>query len=186
MPLLPDVHGKRAVSSRLFMILNVIFSGLAIAFLFWLLYLRHGRGETASLDFLPAVNASLNAITTGFLLRGYLAIKSGNRNLHAFCQKSAFVFSAVFLVSYIVYHSVHGDSHFQGQGLIRPIYFSILISHILCSMVALPMVLATFFFALTGSFDTHRKLAKWTFPVWLYVSITGVLIFVVLKVYTPH
>lgn len=167
------------------MILNLIFSGLAIAFLFWLLYMRHGRGETSSLDFLPAVNASLNAITTAFLLRGYLAIKSGNRTLHAFCQKSAFVFSAVFLVCYIVYHSVHGDSHFQGQGPIRPVYFSILISHIVLSALALPMVLATFFFALTGRFETHRKLAKMTFPVWLYVSITGVLIFMVLKIYTP-
>jgi putative membrane protein len=171
------------MSSRQFMILNALFSTVAVAFLVWLLYLRQGRGEPSSLDFLPAVNASLNTITTLFLVRGWFAIRAGNRTLHAFCQKSAFVFSAVFLVCYIVYHSVHGDSHFPGQGLIRPVYFSILISHIVLSIVALPMVLSTFFFALTGRFDTHRKLARITFPIWLYVSVTGVVIFWVLKAY---
>ena len=165
------------------MSLNFLISALAVAFLFWLLYFRRGVGGPTSLDFLPAVNAGLNAITTVFLIRGYLAIRAGNRTLHAFCQKSAFVFSSVFLVCYIVYHSVHGDSHFMGQGLIRPVYFSILVSHILLSIVALPMVLATFFFALTGRLDTHRKLARKTFPIWLYVSVTGVIIFFVLKAY---
>jgi putative membrane protein len=171
------------MSNRLFMVLNLLFSGLAIGFLVWLLFLRQGRGGDSSLDFLPSINASMNFITTAFLIRGYLAIKSGNRALHAFCQKSAFVFSTVFLVGYIVYHSVHGDSHFQGTGFIRPIYFVILISHILLSVLTLPMVLATFFFAISGRFETHRKIAKFTFPVWLYVSMTGVLIFLILKSY---
>lgn len=165
------------------MIINLFVSALAVAFLFWIIYLRKGGGEPASLTFLPAVNAALNATTTAFLLRGWFAIRSGNRALHAFCQKTAFVFSAVFLICYIVYHSVHGDSRFLGQGPIRPVYFFILISHIILSIVALPMVLATFFFALTARFETHRRLARITFPVWLYVSITGVLIFAILKTY---
>jgi putative membrane protein len=135
------------------MVVNLLISALALGFLFWLLYFRAKTGTSSSLEFLPMVNAGLNAITTGFLIRGFLAIKSGNRLLHAFCQKSAFVFSALFLVCYITYHSVHGDSHFLGQGPIRYIYFFILISHILLSMVALPMVLATFFFALTGRLE---------------------------------
>lgn len=172
------------LSSRTFMIINVAVSATAIAFLFWLIYLRKGGGESDSLSFLPAVNAALNATTTAFLLRGWFAIRAGDRTLHAFCQKTAFLFSALFLVCYIVYHSVHGDTRFPGQGWIRPVYFAILISHILLSIVALPMILATFFFALTGRFSTHRKLARVTFPVWLYVSITGVLIFAVLKAYT--
>lgn len=171
------------MSSRTFMIINLLVSALAVAFLFWIIYLRKGGGEPTSLTFLPAVNAALNATTTAFLLRGWFAIRSGNRALHAFCQKTAFVFSALFLVCYIVYHSVHGDSRFLGQGLIRPVYFFILISHIMLSIVALPMVLATFFFALTARFDTHRRLARITFPIWLYVSITGVLIFAILKAY---
>lgn len=172
------------MSSRTFMIINLVVSGVAIAFLFWLIYARKGDGDSASLSFLPAVNAALNATTTGFLIRGWFAIRAGDRALHAFCQKTAFVFSALFLVCYIVYHSAHGDTLFPGRGWIRPIYFAILISHIVLSIVALPMVLATFFFALTGRFASHRKLARVTFPVWLYVSITGVLIFAVLKVYT--
>jgi putative membrane protein len=172
------------MSSRIFMTLNLIVSAAAIAFLFWLLYARQGGGESDSLSFLPAVNACLNATTTAFLLRGWFAIRSGNRALHAFCQKTAFIVSAVFLVCYIVYHSVHGDTRFPGTGLIRPVYFTILISHIVLSIAALPMVLATFFFALTGRFDTHRKWARLTFPIWLYVSITGVVIFFVLKAYT--
>ena len=171
------------MSNRVFFILNAIFSLAAVAFLFWLIYARRGGGETSSLSFLPAVNATLNAITAAFLIRGYLAIRAGNRALHAFCQKSAFVFSALFLVCYIIYHGAHGDTRFTGQGLIRPVYFFILISHIVLSIVALPMVLTTFFFALTARFETHRKWARITLPVWLYVSLTGVLVFFFLRVY---
>ena len=169
------------MSNRAFLILNGIFSFVAVAFLFWLIYLRKGGGEPSTLGFLPAVNAGLNATTSAFLIRGYAAIRAGDRRLHAFCQKSAFVFSALFLVCYVVYHSVHGDTPFPGRGWVRPAYFSILISHILLSIAVLPMVLATFFYALTGRFATHRKWARLTFPIWLYVSLTGVLIFLFLK-----
>lgn len=169
------------MTTRAFMIVNAATSFVAVAFLFWLLYLRQGGGDASALSFLPAVNAGLNATTSVFLIRGWFAIKAGDRELHAFCQKTAFVFSAVFLVCYIAYHSVHGDSHYPGHGLLRGVYFSILISHILLSMAALPMVLATFFFALSGRFETHRRLARLTFPVWLYVSLTGVLVFAFLK-----
>lgn len=171
------------MTTRAFMIANLAISALAIGFLFWLIYLRQGTGDAATLSFLPAVNASLNAITTVFLLRGWFAIKAGNRSLHAFCQKAAFIFSSLFLVCYIIHHSLHGDSRFQGVGMVRWVYFGILISHILFSIVALPMILATFFFALSNRIETHRKLARWTFPIWLYVSITGVLVFAFLKLY---
>lgn len=169
------------MTTRAFMIVNAATSLLAVGFLFWLLYLRRGGGDASALAFLPAVNAGLNATTSAFLIRGWFAIKAGERDLHAFCQKTAFVFSALFLVCYILYHSVHGDSHYPGHGILRGVYFFILISHILLSMAALPMVLATFFFALSGRFATHRKLARITFPVWLYVSLTGVLVFAFLK-----
>jgi putative membrane protein len=169
------------MTTRAFMYINAATSILALSFLFWLIYLRRGGGDAATLAFLPAVNAALNATTSAFLIRGWFAIKAGNRELHAFCQKTAFVFSALFLVCYILYHSVHGDSHFTGQGMIRGVYFFILISHIILSMAALPMVLATFFFALDGQWARHRKLARLTFPIWLYVSITGVLVFAFLK-----
>lgn len=168
------------MTTRAFMIVNAATSLLALAFLFWLVYLR-GGGDGSALSFLPAVNAGLNATTSLFLIRGWFAIQAGNRELHAFCQKTAFVFSALFLICYILYHSVHGDSHYPGHGAARGIYFFILISHIVLSMAALPLVLATFFFALTRQFGRHRKLARITFPIWLYVSLTGVLVFAFLK-----
>lgn len=171
------------MTNRIFFSLNAFFSLSAVTFLFWLLYARHAAGNAASMSFLPAVNAGLNATTSAFLIRGWFAIRRRERALHAFCQKSAFVFSALFLVCYILYHSVHGDSHFQGQGLVRPVYFFILISHILLSVVALPMVLTSFYFALTARFDVHRKVARVTLPIWLYVSLTGVLVFLFLKIY---
>lgn len=171
------------MTTRAFMIANLLISAIAVGFLFWLIYLRQGGGDAATLAFLPAVNAGLNATTTVFLIRGWFAIKAGNRALHAFCQKAAFIFSAVFLVCYIIHHALHGDSHFQGMGMVRGIYFAILASHILLSILALPMILATFFFALSNRIETHRKLARWTFPIWLYVSITGVLVFAFLKQY---
>ncbi|MEO7777930.1 MAG: DUF420 domain-containing protein [Fibrobacteria bacterium] len=171
------------MTSRTFMIINLIISALAVAFLFWIIYLRKAGGDPSTLAFLPTVNAGLNATTSLFLLRGWFAIKAGNRALHAFCQKIAFVVSSLFLICYIVYHTVHGDTHFPGHGFVKGAYLSVLASHIILSIVALPMILATFFFALTGRFESHRKLAKLTFPVWLYVSITGVLIFAVLKAY---
>ena len=173
------------MTTRAFMIVNLAISALALAFLFWLLYLRQGGGDGSALSFLPAVNAGLNATTFVFLVRGWFAIKAGDRDLHAFCQKTAFVFSALFLICYILYHSVHGDSHYPGHGMLKGVYFFILISHILLSMAALPLVLATFFFALTGRFAAHRKLAKATLPVWLYVSLTGVLVFAFLKAAGP-
>jgi putative membrane protein len=172
------------MNQRLFMVINGATSFLALAFLFWLIYFRQGGGDGQSFAFLPAVNASLNATTAAFLIRGWFAIKGGNRRLHAFCMKTAFIFSALFLACYIVYHSAHGDTPFPGQGLIRPVYFFILISHIVLSMAVLPMILGTFFHALTGRLETHKKWARLTLPIWLYVSLTGVMIFFLLKAHT--
>ena len=96
----------------------------------------------------------------------------------------AVVFSVLFLTSYIVYHHFHGDTPFPGQGFIRPVYFVILISHIGLSIIALPMVLTTLYYAGTRQFQTHRKIARYTLPIWLYVSVTGVAVFLFLKAYT--
>lgn len=93
---------------------------------------------------------------------------------------SATLSSALFLVCYIIYHSYQGDTKFLAEGLIRPVYFFILISHILLSMVAVPLVLLTLWFAITQRFTSHKKIARWTFPIWLYVSVTGILVYFVL------
>ncbi|MBF2053595.1 MAG: DUF420 domain-containing protein [Candidatus Sericytochromatia bacterium] len=162
----------------------VAVSALAIAFLFWLIYFGPADGAMAeAVAWMPWLNASLNATSATCLVLGYRAIRQKKQDLHQRLMLSAFGASALFLVSYIIYHTLHGDTRFVAEGLIRPVYFFTLISHIVLSIVALPMVFATFYFSLTRRFATHRKLARWTFPLWLYVSVTGVLIVLMLKLF---
>jgi putative membrane protein len=159
-----------------------VVSAAALAYLFWLLYGRAGASEPPSwTTSLPALNAALNGTSAVLLVSGLLAIRRGRRELHRKLMLSALLVASAFLASYVVYHHFHGDTRFTGQGPVRPIYFFILVTHILGSMVALPMVLTTFFFALTKRFERHRRLARLTFPLWLYVSVTGVLVFLLLS-----
>jgi putative membrane protein len=159
----------------------VLSSGISL-FLFWLIYLREPVLEESSLDlsFLPAVNALLNSMSASCLILGYLAIRKGNRTRHIKMMLSALTFSFLFLISYLTYHTFHGDTSFQGEGWIRPLYFFILISHISLSVVVLPLVLTTVYYAATGNFNQHPKIARITLPLWLYVSVTGVLVYLML------
>jgi putative membrane protein len=132
---------------------------------------------------LPALNALLNATSATFLLRAY-RLRHKDSAAHARNMLAALAASALFLASYIVYHSIHGDTKFPGHGVIRPVYFALLISHVTLSAVALPLVFLSFFFGLSGRFRQHRTISRYTFPVWLYVSVTGVLVFAVLQAYS--
>ena len=158
-------------------------SGIACAFLFWLIYANPGTDQFGDVSYLPAVNAVLNSLAALSLTLGFLAIRKGNRKRHQTCMIAAFLFSSLFLVSYVIYHAAHGDTKFQGEGWIRPVYFFILISHIVLSVGALPMILTTFFFSLSGRLQSHKKLARFTFPIWLYVSVSGVLVFLFLRTF---
>ncbi|MCA9528999.1 MAG: DUF420 domain-containing protein [Myxococcales bacterium] len=163
----------------------VAFSGVVsfavLAFLSWLLFVRQGGAGHANLSFIPALNATLNAIAAALLIAGWRAIRGGNRALHKRLMVSAFGVSLLFLAGYVVYHYAHGDTHYTGVGPIRAVYFTILISHIVLSAALLPLVLVTFYFALRGRYRAHRRIARFTLPVWLYVSITGVVIFFMLR-----
>lgn len=162
----------------------VVVSGLAVSFLLWLLYVHHASADfTGRWMFLPALNALLNGLCAIALCVGLYFIKHHNKEAHRTSMLLAFACSSVFLISYIVNHALHGDTIFPGHGPVRALYLTILASHVILSIVALPMVLTTLFFSLTGRFAMHRRIARWTFPVWLYVSITGVLVFVFLKMY---
>lgn len=173
----------RATERRAFLVIGVA-SVAVLVYLFWLLYFRPGAGEAPSwARSLPALNAALNFTSAVFLVSGFVAIRSRRRELHMKLMLTAVVFSALFLASYVVYHHYHGDTLFEGQGLVRPVYFFVLVSHILLSMVGLPLVLVTLFFAGTRRFHRHRRVARFTLPVWLYVSVTGVLVFFLLKIY---
>jgi putative membrane protein len=162
----------------------LVVSSLAVSFLLWLLYMHHASADFAGRwMFLPTLNALLNGSCAIALCVGLYFIKHHYKDAHRTSMLLAFAFSSVFLVSYIVNHALHGDTIFPGHGPVRTLYLSILASHVILSIVALPMVLTTFFFSLTGRFAMHRRIARWTFPVWLYVSITGVVVFVFLKIY---
>ena len=129
---------------------------------------------------LPAVNATLNALATVLLVSGWLLISQGKVEQHRRCMLAAFATSALFLASYLVYHFNVGSVAFTGQGSLRILYFTILISHIILAIVILPMALITLVRALRAQFDAHRRIARWTLPLWLYVSITGVIVYVML------
>lgn len=160
--------------------------GAGIAgFLLWFIYAKPAAsGHGAWLGFLPTANASLNALAAVCLTAGFVNVKRGNIEAHKKCMLAALIFSTFFLAGYLVYHHFHGDTPFPGQGAIRPVYFSILISHIVLSVLALPLVLTTVFYALRGRFESHKKIARLTFPVWLYVSVSGVAVYFFLRAYT--
>lgn len=159
-------------------------SAAASLFIFWLVYYHQPIDVTGTrLAFLPALNAVLNSLCTVALLVGFRNIWHGKIIPHRNAMFTAFFFSTLFLVCYVTNYAMHGESHFHGAGLIRPIYFLLLISHILLSVFALPMILVTFFFSLSGRFQLHRKIARYTFPVWLYVSVTGVVVYAMLAIF---
>jgi putative membrane protein len=124
-----------------------------------------------------ALNATLNATSAVLLAAGYAAIRSGNRTLHKKLMLSAFAVSSAFLVSYLLYHYRVGHVAFQGQGWIRPVYFVLLLSHTILAMVIVPMIIITLRRAWLERFDKHRLIARWTLPLWFYVSVTGVIVY---------
>lgn len=134
---------------------------------------------------LPLLNAVLNSISAVLLSGGYLAIRRQRIRLHKICMVSACVTSMLFLVSYLTYHYHMGSRPFPGQGAIRPVYFTILLSHTVLAAVIVPLVLLTLYRALTAQWSRHRYMARWTLPLWLYVSVTGVVIYLMLyQIYT--
>lgn len=129
---------------------------------------------------LPALNAVLNGTAAIFLVTGYTLIRRGRRELHKRCMLAALTTSALFLVSYVIYHANAGSRPFPGQGAIRTIYFAILISHVVLAAAILPLALVTTARGLRGQYDRHVRIARWTFPIWVYVSVTGVVIYLML------
>lgn len=129
---------------------------------------------------LPAVNATLNASSGVLLLIGYVLIRARRIEQHRKCMIAAFITSALFLVCYVVYHAQVGSVGFTRQGFVRPLYFSILITHVTLAAVVLPMAIVTLSRGLKRRYPQHRRIARWTFPIWMYVSVTGVLVYVLL------
>ena len=159
----------------------LVISAAATLFLFWLIYVHPAAALSTQYAFLPALNAILNGLSATALLIGYTFIRSHRVQAHRAAMITAFIFSTLFLVSYIVHHALHGDVRYPHDAPLRMVYLPLLASHIVLAIVALPLVLVTFFFSLTGRIRQHRKVARWTFPLWLYVSVTGVITYVMLR-----
>ncbi len=135
------------------------------------------------LSFLPPIYASINGLTAVLLIIAVVAIKNNKRKLHETLMKTCIGLSAVFLVMYVLYHMTSDSTPYEGEGPIRIVYYVILISHILLSVVVVPFVLFTFSRALSGNFERHKALARFTFPIWLYVAITGVIVYLMISPY---
>ena len=162
---------------KLILVLSVVIP-LAVATLFQVPPI-HGY----DFSFLPPIYALCNGITAILLVASYWAIKNKKRYLHEALNKTCITLSAAFLVMYILYHMTSVPTPYGGQGTLRGIYFFVLISHIVLSVVVIPFVLFTFSRALAGNFERHRRLAKFTFPIWLYVAVTGVIVYLMISPY---
>ena len=172
----------RSVSIRTAVTSIIVVSVGILLFLIWLIYFKEPVtvSNISFISYLPKANAIFNSLSAFCLLAGYQAIRKRIRDLHLKFMLSALTFSFLFLVSYLIYHTFQGDTLYEGEGLMRVFYFFILISHILLSAVVLPMILITVYFAATGNFAKHPKIARITLPLWLYVSVTGVMIYLIL------
>lgn len=162
--------------NRIIIILSIVLP-LAVAALFGI------KIDLKLPVFLPPIYATINAITAIILIAAVIAIKKGNKNLHERLNKTAILLSIIFLVLYVLYHMTSDSTKFGGEGIIKSVYYFILISHILLSIVVIPFVLVTYVRALLGKFPEHKKIARITFPLWLYVAITGVVVYTMISPY---
>lgn len=177
----PEAHDSSTGPDRAFFVFTAVVSSVALAFIAWLLLVRRGGAGGVDLRFLPAVNAGLNATAAAMLLSGWIAVRRKHLRAHRFFMISAFASSSLFLVSYLTYHFVHGDTRYAGHGPMKALYLLVLASHVLLSMPVVPMALVAFYFAFRQQLDRHRRVTRWLAPIWLYVSVTGVLVFAMLR-----
>lgn len=168
--------------SSSFIIIVSILIPVVVAILFGV-KLKHYGFDVEPLSFLPPIYATTNAITAVVLVAAVMAIKNGNRKLHERLMTTAIALSVAFLVMYVAYHMTSDSTKFGGEGTIRFVYFFILITHIILSIAIIPLVLTTYVRALADKFDKHKKIAKITFPIWLYVAVTGVIVYLMISPY---
>lgn len=133
--------------------------------------------------FLPSLNAVINSICTLLLIMSYRAIRRKNITLHKKLNITTFLLSSLFLISYVVFHYFIPEQTFEGEGWIRYVYYTILIAHILCAAAVLPLILLSFYYALNNKIDKHRKLVRFTFPIWLFVTASGVVVYLMISPY---
>jgi putative membrane protein len=174
-------HSLEQKFSKFIIIVSILIP-VVVAFLFSVKLKDFGY-NVEPLSFLPPIYATINGITAVVLVAGVWAIKNGKRQLHQQLMTTAMALSVAFLVMYVAYHITSDSTKFGGEGAIRNLYFFILITHILLSIAVIPLVLITYVRALAQKFDKHKKIAKITFPIWLYVAVTGVVVYLMISPY---
>lgn len=170
------------ISDRTFGIAVALLTAAVLSFLFWLIYFNSGQpGHSASgSSVLPKVSAILNGVSAVAIALALVAVKKRSYRLHAGFILCAVLASACFLVNYVYYHLHHGDTPYTGTGWLRPVYFTILVTHVVLSMVVLPLILTSVFLAISRRFEKHRRVSRYSWGVWMYVSVTGVAIYALL------
>jgi len=182
-----NLSGDNSIEQKFskFIIIISILIPLVVAILFGVKLKDFGY-DVEPLSFLPPIYATINGITAIVLVAGVWAIKNGKKQLHERLMTSAIALSVIFLVMYVAYHMSADSTKFGGEGIVRYIYFFLLLSHILLSIIIIPLVLITYVRALGERFDRHRKIARITFPIWLYVAVTGVIVYLMIAPYYAH
>lgn len=175
------MENKETKYNKLIAVVSVAIP-VVVALLFGI-NLRKMGFDVEPLSFLPPIYATINGLTAVLLVTAVIAIKNGNRKLHENLMKTAIACSLAFLVMYVAYHMTSDSTKFGGEGLIKYVYYFILISHILLSIIIIPLVLITYVKAWSAQFDKHKKIAKITFPIWLYVAVTGVIVYLMISPY---
>jgi putative membrane protein len=179
-----QIPALRAVGNARAVVVILAVSAAIFGFLIWLLYFKGAAGrESPFILALPAVNASLNGLSALLLTGGLIAILRNRPSLHMKLMFAALASSAAFLTFYLIYHAVHGNTIFAKTSPVRPVYLLLLASHVVMSALAVPLILLSFFLSLSGRFPLHRRVSRYTFPIWMYVSVTGVLVFAMLKLF---
>lgn len=174
-----ELVNKELKYRKLIITLSVVIP-LAVAALFGV------KIEGFDFSFLPPIYASINGLTAVLLIAAFVAIKNGKRKVHENLMKTCIGLSSAFLVMYVLYHMTSATTYYGGEGALRYIYFFVLITHILLSIAVIPLVLFSFVRALSQQYDRHRKLARVTFPIWLYVAVTGVVVYLMISPYYVH
>jgi putative membrane protein len=175
-------------SSKLFKRLFIVISILIPVVVGVLLYIPKGEMTSTSnwIYTLPFYNAIINTLTSILLILGFYFVKSGQVRFHKASMITAFLLGALFLVFYVIYHSNAESTKFGGEGALRFVYFFFLITHILLAFIVVPLVLSAIYFAVSQKIEQHRRIVKYTFPVWLYVSVTGVIVYLMISPYYPY
>jgi putative membrane protein len=168
-------------ADRTFFAWNAVISAVAVSIIAYILGREKTPGGTLDLSFVPALNATCNALASICLITGWVAIRRRAVQFHRLCMVTALAMSGIFLVGYLAYHYVHGDTKYPGDGLGRVFYLVVLASHVILSITVVPGALTSFYFAFTQQFERHRRLNRVFLPIWLYVSVTGVAIFFLLR-----